>query len=233
MKKQVQERNRKMGTYQVVETFVSINGEGTRAGELAVFVRMKGCNLRCDYCDTMWANQADAESVSMTEEEIYQYVKKTGVRNVTLTGGEPLLQKNIKELLARLLQDKELRVEIETNGSVDLTDFANMEPRPSFTMDYKLGASGMEEKMCHSNFLWLNKKDTVKFVAGSRKDLERAAQVIEKYQLQERVSVYFSPVFGAIEPEEMVNFLMEKKLNDVRIQLQLHKIIWGPEKRGV
>ena len=70
MKKQVQERNRKMGTYQVVETFVSINGEGTRAGELAVFVRMKGCNLRCDYCDTMWANQADAESVSMTEEEI-------------------------------------------------------------------------------------------------------------------------------------------------------------------
>ena len=222
MKKQVQERNRKMGTYQVVETFVSINGEGTRAGELAVFVRMKGCNLRCDYCDTMWANQADAESVSMTEEEIYQYVKKTGVRNVTLTGGELLLQKNIKELLARLLQDKELRVEI-----------ANMEPRPSFTMDYKLGASGMEEKMCHSNFLRLNKKDTVKFVAGSRKDLERAAQVIEKYQLQERVSVYFSPVFGAIEPEEMVNFLMEKKLNVVRIQLHLHKIIWDPEKRGV
>ena len=141
-----------METYQVVETFVSINGEGTRAGELAVFIRMKGCNLKCTYCDTMWANEADAKAVPMTEEEIYQYVKKTGVRNVTITGGEPLRQNNMQVLLARLLKDEELRVEIETNGSIDLTEFAKLEPRPSFTMDYKLGASGMEEKMCHSNF---------------------------------------------------------------------------------
>ncbi len=222
-----------METYQVVETFVSINGEGTRAGELAVFIRMKGCNLKCTYCDTMWANEADAKAVPMTEEEIYQYVKKTGVRNVTITGGEPLRQNNMQVLLARLLKDEELRVEIETNGSIDLTEFAKLEPRPSFTMDYKLGASGMEEKMCHSNFSLLNTKDTVKFVVGSRQDLERAAQIIEKYQLQRRVSIYLSPVFGAIEPEEMVQFLIEKKLNDVRIQLQLHKIIWDPEKRGV
>ena len=222
-----------METYQVVETFVSINGEGTRAGELAVFIRMKGCNLKCTYCDTMWANEADAKAVPMTEEEIYQYVKKTGVRNVTITGGEPLRQNNMQVLLARLLKDEELRVEIETNGSIDLTEFAKLEPRPSFTMDYKLGASGMEEKMCHSNFSLLNTKDTVKFVVGSRQELERAAQIIEKYQLQRRVSIYLSPVFGAIEPEEMVQFLIEKKLNDVRIQLQLHKIIWDPEKRGV
>lgn len=222
-----------MEMYQVVETFVSINGEGTRAGELAVFIRMKGCNLKCTYCDTMWANEADAKAVPMTEEEIYQYVKKTGVRNVTITGGEPLRQNNMQVLLARLLKDEELRVEIETNGSIDLTEFAKLEPRPSFTMDYKLGASGMEEKMCHSNFSLLNTKDTVKFVVGSRQDLERAAQIIEKYQLQRRVSIYLSPVFGAIEPEEMVQFLIEKKLNDVRIQLQLHKIIWDPEKRGV
>lgn len=222
-----------METYQVVETFVSINGEGTRAGELAVFIRMKGCNLKCTYCDTMWANEADAKAVPMTEEEIYQYVKKTGVRNVTITGGEPLRQNNMQVLLARLLKDEELRVEIETNGSIDLTEFSKLEPRPSFTMDYKLGASGMEEKMCHSNFSLLNTKDTVKFVVGGRQDLERAAQIIEKYQLQRRVSIYLSPVFGAIEPEEMVQFLIEKKLNDVRIQLQLHKIIWDPEKRGV
>lgn len=222
-----------METYQVVETFVSINGEGTRAGELAVFIRMKGCNLKCTYCDTMWANEADAKAVPMTEEDIYQYVKKTGVRNVTITGGEPLRQNNMQVLLARLLKDEELRVEIETNGSIDLTEFAKLEPRPSFTMDYKLGASGMEEKMCHSNFSLLNTKDTVKFVVGSRQDLERAAQIIEKYQLQRWVSIYLSPVFGAIEPEEMVQFLIEKKLNDVRIQLQLHKIIWDPEKRGV
>ena len=222
-----------METYQVVETFVSINGEGTRAGELAVFIRMKGCNLKCTYCDTMWANESDAKAVPMTEEEIYQYVKKTGVRNVTITGGEPLRQNNMQVLLVRLLKDEELRVEIETNGSIDLTEFVKLEPRPSFTMDYKLGASGMEEKMCHSNFSLLNAKDTVKFVVGSRQDLERAAQMIEKYQLQRRVSIYLSPVFGAIEPEEMVQFLIEKKLNDVRIQLQLHKIIWDPEKRGV
>lgn len=222
-----------MAKFQVVETFVSINGEGRRAGELAVFIRFLGCNLNCSYCDTRWANEPDAPFRWMSEEEIYEYVKQTGVRNVTLTGGEPLLQPEIEVLLTRLLGDSKIRVEIETNGSIDLTPFAKLQHAPSFTMDYKLAGSGMEDKMNRKNFSLLTIKDTVKFVVGSREDLERSAQIIEEENLLGRTAIYFSPVFGRIEPEEIVNFLMERKLNDVRVQLQLHKFIWDPDRKGV
>lgn len=222
-----------MARYDVVETFTSINGEGTRAGELAVFIRMKGCNLNCAYCDTKWANESDAPYTSMTEQEILSYVRDSGVRNVTLTGGEPLLRQDMDVLIELLLSDEERRVEIETNGSVDLTPYVALSKRPSFTMDYKLGASGMENRMCHANFALLDERDTVKFVVGSRNDLERAVKIMEQYHLIGRTAVYFSPVFGSIEPSEIVDFLIEHKLNDVRVQLQLHKFIWDPEKRGV
>ena len=222
-----------MAEYKVVEKFVSINGEGTRAGELAVFIRMKGCNLDCRYCDTKWANQEDASYEIMTEEDIRNYIRDTGVKNVTLTGGEPLFRKDMDILIDYLMQDKDRVVEIETNGSVNIKEYASMKNRASFTMDYKLGASGMEEKMCLENFAYLDKRDTVKFVVGSQEDLKRAAEIIEKYALTGKVSVYFSPVFGAIEPEEIVDFMVQNRLNDVRMQLQMHKFIWDPEKRGV
>ena len=222
-----------MAEYKVVEKFVSINGEGTRAGELAVFIRMKGCNLDCRYCDTKWANQEDASYEIMTEEDIRNYIRDTGVKNVTLTGGEPLFRKDMDILIDYLMQDKDRVVEIETNGSVNIKEYARMKNRASFTMDYKLGASGMEEKMCLENFAYLDRRDTVKFVVGSQEDLKRAAEIIEKYALTGKVSVYFSPVFGAIEPEEIVDFMVQNRLNDVRMQLQMHKFIWDPEKRGV
>ena len=222
-----------MAEYKVVEKFVSINGEGTRAGELAVFIRMKGCNLDCEYCDTKWANEENASCEIMTEEDIRNYIRDTGVKNVTLTGGEPLFRKDMDVLIDYLLQDKDRVVEIETNGSVNIKEYAEMKNRASFTMDYKLGASGMEEKMCLENFAYLDKRDTVKFVVGSQEDLKRAAEIIEKYALTGKVSVYFSPVFGAIEPEEIVDFMVQNRLNDVRMQLQMHKFIWDPEKRGV
>lgn len=222
-----------MAEYKVVEKFVSINGEGTRAGELAVFIRMKGCNLDCRYCDTKWANQEDASYEIMTEEDIRNYIRDTGVKNVTLTGGEPLFRKDMDILIDYLMQDKDRVVEIETNGSVNIKEYASMKNRASFTMDYKLGASGMEEKMCLENFAYLDRRDTVKFVVGSQEDLKRAAEIIEKYALTGKVSVYFSPVFGAIEPEEIVDFMVQNRLNDVRMQLQMHKFIWDPEKRGV
>lgn len=222
-----------METFQVVEKFVSINGEGTRAGELAVFIRMKGCNLNCAYCDTTWANQPDAPYTSMTTEEIVEYVKETNVYNVTLTGGEPLLRKGMEELITALLSIENISVEIETNGSVDLTPYTKLVKRPIFTMDYKLGASGMEEKMLHSNFALLSKEDTVKFVSGSLADMARARELIKQYGLLEKCHVYFSPVFGSIEPADMVDFLVKENLNKARIQLQLHKFIWDPNKRGV
>lgn len=214
----------------VVEKFTSINGEGTRAGELAVFVRFKGCNLRCSYCDTMWANEADCSYEEETPEEITNYVLATGIRNVTLTGGEPLLQKDIRKLIYLLLQAG-LRVEIETNGAVRLSEFC--EERPIFTMDYKLPSSGCEEHMIAENMELLEINDTVKFVCGSQEDLVKALEVIQTYDLTSRCHVYFSPVFGSIEPVQMVEFMLEHQLNDVRLQIQMHKVIWDPDKRGV
>ncbi len=216
----------------VVEKFVSINGEGTRAGELAVFVRFKGCNLRCTYCDTKWAYEADCPFEEMSPEDIHDYIKSTGVRNVTLTGGEPLLQKDIDKLLELLIKDDFLRVEIETNGAVDLSRFCDNN-RPVFTMDYKLPSSGCEESIILENFGLLGADDTVKFVSGSVEDLEKAKELIDRYDLLDKCHVYFSPVFGSIEPVEIVNFMIANKMNEARVQIQMHKVIWDPDKKGV
>lgn len=219
-------------SFKVVEIFESINGEGMRAGELAVFVRMKGCNLSCNYCDTMWANEADCEFEEMTADRIVERVKKSGIKNVTLTGGEPLLQKDADKLLKLFSDEKDIRVEIETNGSVNLSPFLKYE-NTSFTMDYKLPESDMEKYMDLENFKILRKKDTLKFVASSVNDLKKAKDIIEKYDLIDRVNIIFSPVFGKIELTDIVDFLKDNKLNDVRMQLQMHKFIWAPEERGV
>lgn len=218
----------------VVEKFISVNGEGTRAGELAVFIRFKGCNLRCSYCDTMWANETDCPYEEMTPEQICNYVRGSGITNVTLTGGEPLLQKDAGKLIECLLRDGQNRVEIETNGSVDLRPFAENEAcRPVFTMDYKLPSSGWERSMDPENFRVLSRDDTVKFVVGSPEDLERAALITEQYGLLKKCHVYFSPVFGQIEPVQIVDFMIGRRMNEARIQIQMHKVIWDPNERGV
>lgn len=219
-------------SYPIAEKFVSINGEGTRAGELAAFIRFKGCNLNCGYCDTKWANSADAPAVWETAGEIRDFVEKSGVTNVTLTGGEPLLQKDLYALIELLMKNGR-SVEIETNGSIPIAELSRKEYRPIFTMDYKLPSSGMEESMCRENFGYLEREDVVKFVSGSVPDLERAAQIIEEYALVGRCHVYISPVFGSIEPKEIVEFMKERGLNGVRLQLQLHKFIWSPDAKGV
>ena len=192
----------------VVEKFTSINGEGTRAGELAVFIRFKGCNLRCSYCDTMWANEPECPYKEETPEEILNYVLGTGIHNVTLTGGEPLMQKDIRDLIHLLLQAG-LQVEIETNGAVDLA------------------------ALITENMELLEKNDTVKFVSGSQEDLLKALELIRTYDLTNRCHVYLSPVFGSIEPVQIVEFMLKHRLNGVRLQIQMHKVIWDPDERGV
>ena len=164
-----------MPVYNIAETFLSINGEGTHAGQLAFFIRFTGCNLRCDYCDTKWAQERSAARAHLTAEELYRQVKESGAKNVTVTGGEPMIQSDIGALLALLCRDPELYVEVETNGSVDLSLILKNTVRPSFTMDYKLSASGMEDHMFLPNLPLLTQNDTVKFVCGSISDLERAA----------------------------------------------------------
>lgn len=222
-----------MSVYNVAETFLSINGEGTRAGQLAFFIRFTGCNLSCSYCDTQWASAPDAPCTPMTEEEIYIAIKESGTSNVTITGGEPLLQEDVHSLLAFLCRDPQLYVEVETNGSIPLHPFRDIPERPSFTMDYKLPGSGMEQAMCLENFSILSRKDTVKFVCGSRDDLIRAKEIMDEYGLIDRTHVYLSPVFGRIEPAEMVEFMKQHRLNGVNLQLQMHKFIWDPNAKGV
>jgi len=136
-----------MCSLSVAEKFVSINGEGRRAGELAVFLRFCKCNLHCSFCDTRWANSDDVAAHAMTVKQLTDYVMSTGIKNVTLTGGEPLLQKHILDLIAAL-DACGLYVEIETNGSVPLKTFAPFPINTSVTMDYKLPGSGMENFMC-------------------------------------------------------------------------------------
>ncbi len=218
--------------YPIAEKFVSINGEGTRAGELAVFIRFCGCNLGCAYCDTKWANTDGCETELLSPEQIAGYVYGTGVKNVTLTGGEPLLQEELYTLI-EMLSEQGNSVEIETNGSISIAGLSGKKCRPIFTLDYKLPDSGMESAMELGNYNYLQAEDTVKFVSGSLSDLERAVEIIEKYELTKKCSVYISPVFGSIDPADIVEFMKCKRLNGVKLQLQLHKFIWNPEERGV
>ena len=224
------------GAFHVVEHFISINGEGHLAGQLALFIRFAGCNLACEYCDTTWANEKDVPYESYTVESLLAMVQDAGVTNITLTGGEPLLQKKMKSLLAALRQRKQYRIEIETNGSVDIGAFMPEEEMDNvtFTLDYKTSVSGMEDKMFLENYQKIRTQDTVKFVVGSIADMEKGVTIIRKYGLVEKgCGIYFSPCFGEIAPADMVDFLVKNRLNGVNVQLQLHKFIWDVNQRGV
>lgn len=221
-----------MDRYKVVEIFESINGEGRKAGQLAIFIRFQKCNLKCSYCDTSWANDECAPYTELSSNEIIEKIKVSGIKNITLTGGEPLLQPNIEILLDKLNSLEEIKVEIETNGSIALNKFLKFK-NISFTMDYKLPSSNMEKYMNLENMKLLSEKDTIKFVSGSIEDLERAREIIEKFQLIGKCAIYLSPVFGKIELDKIVEFMKKYRLNDVNMQLQIHKIIWDPEAKGV
>lgn len=219
--------------YKVAEKFISINGEGKKAGELAVFIRLVGCNLNCSYCDTLWAASEDAFHELMTIDEILTYIGETGVCNITLTGGEPLRQEGIEALIDAISRLSNTHLEIETNGSVNIRPFKKDFENLSFTVDYKSPSSGMSREMYMDNFELLDIKDTAKFVVGSKTDLYHAYDVINHYNLLDNTIVYFSPIFGLMEAKEIVDFMVEKKLNRARLQLQLHKYIWDPGEKGV
>lgn len=215
----------------VAEKFISINGEGLKAGQIAVFIRFVGCNLRCSYCDTAWAQTENCSYTEMSENEIFEYIKNSGAKLVTLTGGEPLLSVT-DSLLKKLSEIENIRIEIETNGSVFIGNFKNIE-KVSFTLDYKLNGSGMEKFMNTENYNYLRSTDCIKFVVSDKEDLYRAKEIIEKYSLDKKCTTIFSPVFGSIEPVEIVNFMLKEKLFDSRFQLQLHKFVWNPDTKGV
>lgn len=233
-------------TLPVAERFVSVNGEGRAAGKLAAFIRFTGCNLECSYCDTMWANApvaADrAERVSVAD--LVAWARETRVECITLTGGEPVLQPELPRLVRALLAEpgplgRGLRVEIETNGAADLCELASLHKGASlpgsltFTVDWKLPASGMEDRMLRENFALLDACDTVKFVCGGEGDLVRMLEVSRELGLPNRVPVYLSPVFGRLDPARIVDFMQDNNLTWATAQLQLHKIIWPGVEKGV
>ncbi|GAE89640.1 7-carboxy-7-deazaguanine synthase QueE [Acetivibrio straminisolvens] len=175
----------------VNEIFLSIQGESMSAGFPTVFVRFTGCNLRCSYCDTKYAYNGGED---MTPSEIFEEIKKLHYKRVCLTGGEPLLQKELGELLV-LLDD--YTVTIETNGSVGLGSVVLKNPRHSYVMDMKVPSSGCSGQMLFENFDLLKEQDEIKFVVGDRTDYEWAKSIISKYH--KKGTVTFSPVYGKID----------------------------------
>lgn len=209
----------------VNEIYFSIQGEGTKAGLPCVFIRLTYCNLRCTYCDTEYAFY---EGKDMTMEQVLEEVKNYGCNLVEVTGGEPLIQKECIPLMTELC-NLGYEVMIETGGSLPIK---NIDPRVKVIMDLKCPSSKMTKKNHYDNISYLKDFDEVKFVIGTREDYEWSKQMIEQYQLDKKCIVLFSPVFGSIEPVNIVDWLLEDKLN-VRFQLQMHKFIWDPATKGV
>lgn len=207
------------------EIFVSIQGESTYMGRPCLFIRTTGCNLRCTYCDTEYAFYDGKE---MSNDEIFDIVEKSGVKLVEITGGEPLLQKELPDLLDKLLEGN-YDVLIETSGSINID---KIDPRAVRIMDIKCPSSGEVSKNDLSNLDKLKPEDEVKFVVGDREDYTWANEIIEKYNLDQKVTVLFSPVFEKLAPVKLAKWILEDKKN-VRMQIQLHKIIWGPDATGV
>jgi 7-carboxy-7-deazaguanine synthase len=207
----------------VNEIFLSIQGESTYAGLPTVFVRVQGCNLRCVYCDSAYAYY---EGFEMSLEDIIKEIRKLGYKRVCLTGGEPMLKEETGQLL-ELLADYD--VTIETNGSIPL-DEIKLQPNHHFIMDMKAPSSGFSDKMYFQNFKYLNEFDEIKFVIADRIDYEWAKKIIGKYYM--KGIILFSAVFGKIEKSLIVKWILEDRI-DVRFQLQMHKYIWDPTKRGV
>lgn len=217
--------------YKVNEIFVSIDGEGVRTGLPTVFIRLYGCNLKCSYCDTRYSCE-NREYKLMPLMDILEQVLSYGVPRVTLTGGEPLIHEGVKDLINSLVAN-DIEVNIETNGAVDLDDFWEYKynSKVIFTMDYKCASSGMEDKMILWNLYLLQPKDVIKFVVSNYNELEKMEYILEETGC--KAQPYVSPVFGAIEPKELVEYVLDNKLNNVKVQVQLHKIIWNPNMRGV
>jgi 7-carboxy-7-deazaguanine synthase len=210
----------------VNEIYESIQGESTWAGMRCVFVRLTACDLRCAYCDTGYAFY---EGKKRPVSEVFAAVLGFDCPLVEITGGEPLLQKNVLPFMTALCEAGKT-VLIETSGAHDISA---IDPRVHRIMDLKTPSSGECGRNLYSNIGHLTRRDEVKCVIGSREDYEWSREQVRKYDLPQRCrTVLFSAVFGKIKPVEIVNWMLADKL-DVRFQLQMHKFIWPPALRGV
>ncbi len=217
-----------MCCFKINEIFYSIQGEGPMAGFACVFVRLQGCNLRCSWCDSPYSLDTRQASLEMKSEEILEKVSSFECRHVEFTGGEPLQQKGAAGLI-NLFDENGYNTAVETNGSYYISD---LNPSVIKVMDIKCPASGMSGNNKFDNLKYLNYKDAVKFVIAGYDDFLWAKDIYYSYKLSEICDVYFSPAFGIIKPAELAVWLTKERLR-ARLQLQIHKYIWNPEKRGV
>ncbi|MCS6999914.1 MAG: radical SAM protein [Bacteroidota bacterium] len=211
------------------EIFHSIQGEGTRAGMPCVFVRLQGCSLRCVWCDTPYALDRRKPELVLSAADILQRIEHYGTPFVELTGGEPLEQLGTFRLVEWLC-DRGYTVAIETGGHISIE---HVDPRAICIVDVKCPDSRMQPLNYAANLDFLRPHDEVKFVIASRRDYEWARTVVEKHNLSTRAAaVLFSPAFGIIQPDVLAEWILSDRL-PVRLQLQLHKFIWEPHRRGV
>lgn len=217
----------------VSEIFQSIDGEGYHAGFPTVFFRVVGCNLRCSWCDSKYTFSPDSESKWFSISEAVDKVKSYGINHVTITGGEPLLEEN-KEWMTSFIEKLLLcgfEVDIETNGAVDLLYWKEWFKGNdvTFIMDWKAPASKMNGFMIEKNLSYLDKRDIVKIVVTDS-DFEEVEKVLK---IGTEADIYISPVFGQVTMSKIPEFVLEHKDENIRCQIQIHKVFWNPDKRGV
>ena len=205
------------------EIFYSIQGEGKWTGLPNIFIRTTGCNLRCSFCDTTYAYE---DGIEIKVDKIVDYVEKYPCKYICITGGEPLLQNEINDLIDALLE-KDYKINLETNGSIDIKKVSNKKFLMT-SLDIKCPSSNMHKKMIFDNILHLKKDDQLKFVIKDRNDYDYAKKTIEKYK--PNCIVYFQPVWGS-NVKKLLNWILNDGLN-VRLGLQIHKILFG-NKKGV
>lgn len=207
-------------TLNITEIFYSLQGEAKEVGIPTVFVRLTGCPLRCNYCDTAYAFKGNNPlSIEHILDEIAQY----NTQYVCVTGGEPMAQSNCLKLLDALI-DNDYKVSMETSGSIDI---APVNSKVSIVMDIKTPSSTEEHQNRYENLSILKNKDQLKFVIASRSDFDWCTKILENHEVESEV--LFSPVYESLKPVELADWILEKKLN-VRLQVQLHKILWGDQK---
>lgn len=209
----------------ICEIFTSIQGESSFAGIPCTFVRLTGCNLRCSYCDTVYAYE---EGYELSEEEVIRKVRNAGLNLVEITGGEPLLQEEVYHVIQMLIEEGRT-VLIETNGSLSIK---GIDRRAVIILDIKTPGSGMSDRMDFSNLDEIGKHDEVKFVITNRDDYEWTKNTIHTFDLSQKCNLLISPAFGFIRPEDLARWMIGDKL-PARLNPQLHKYIFGSEQRGV
>lgn len=207
-------------TLNITEIFYSLQGEAKEVGIPTVFVRLTGCPLRCNYCDTAYAFKGNNPlSIQHILDEVSQY----NAQYVCVTGGEPMAQSNCLKLLDSLI-DCGYNVSMETSGSIDITP---VNDKVSIVMDIKTPSSTEEHQNRYENLPILKSKDQLKFVIASRSDFDWCTEILENHDVESEI--LFSPVYESLKPVELADWILEKKLN-VRLQVQLHKLLWGDQK---